>query len=58
MCYLQLQGDQVHLDTEVIRRKWVDYMYIRKLHGIWPVRATEREEVQSFTEPVGIESAE
>jgi hypothetical protein len=57
MCCLQLQGDQVHLNTEVIRRKWVDYMYIGKLQGIWPVRAAEREEGQSFTEPVGTESA-
>jgi hypothetical protein len=57
MCCLQLQGDQVHLDTEVIRRKWVDYIYIGKFHGMWPVRATEREEVPSFTEPVGIEIA-
>jgi hypothetical protein len=32
-------------------------MYIGRLHRIWLVRATEREEVQYFTEPVGIESA-
>jgi len=57
MCCLQLQGDQVCLNNEVIERKWVDYMYIGKLQGIWPFRATEREEGQSFTEPVGIESA-
>jgi hypothetical protein len=45
------------MNNEVIERKWFDYMYIGKLQGIWPVRATEREEGQSFTEPVGIESA-
>jgi len=43
------------VNTEVIRRKWVNYL--GSLQGLWPFRTTDWEEGVDVSKPIEIESS-